>query len=113
MDTAKMKTLEQVHDALDLVEDARADGNLLPAERLELEKASEQLRNLARTNIKQKEQELVEALKTDTRELNDMIGQMKKSTERLAQISEVILKANKIAEDLITVVSKALSVGLV
>lgn len=113
MDSAKIKTLEQVHDALDLVEDARSDVNLLPSERTELEKASVQLRNLERNIIKQKEQELIEALKSDTKELSELVEEMDKSTEKLAKIGEAIQKANKIVEDLIKLITKALSAGLV
>ncbi len=113
MDSAKIKTLDQVHDALDVVEDARADLDLQPADKLLLEKASVQLRNLERTIIKQKEQELVEGLKTDCKDLTELIDQMKKSAESLAKIAGVIEKANKIVEDLINVVAKAVSVGLV
>jgi len=112
MDTAKIKTLEQVNDALDLVEDARADTELQPAERLQLEKASVQLRNLERSIIKQNEQELIEALQTDTKGLSELIEDMKKSAEKLARIAEVMQKANKVAENLIKVVTQALSAGL-
>lgn len=113
MDSAKIKTLEQVHDALDAVEDARAEADLQPGERLDLEKASVQLRNLERTIIKQKEQELIDALKSDTKKLSELVEQMNRSTKKLAHLAEVISKANKIVEDLIKVVAKALSAGLV
>ena len=113
MDSAKIKTLEQVNDALDIVEEARADLDLQPAEKLLMERASIQLRNLERTIIKQKEQELVEGLKTDTKELAFVISEIKQSAQNLARIAEIIEKANKIAEEFINLVSKALAAGLV
>lgn len=113
MNTEKIKTLEQVHDAIDIVENARAITGLTPDERLELETASVKLRNLERTIIRIKTNELVASLTLDSNALKDLAKQIKQSAEKLAGIATAIEKATGVVDAFINIVATAVSAGLI
>ncbi|MEO5893741.1 MAG: hypothetical protein ABIQ31_26030 [Ferruginibacter sp.] len=113
MDTLKIKTLEQVSDASELVENARADHSLTPTERLELEKVAVKLRNLERSIIKIVQQELVETLTADSAALKVLAEQIKKSSEKLSGIADTIEKASKVVDAFIKIVTTAAASGLI
>lgn len=113
MNTEKIKTLEQVQDALDIVEKARADSNLTDNERLKLETASVKLRHIERSIIRIKTEELVTTLTNDTVALKNVADEIKKSAEKLASVSKAIEKAANILETFIGIVAKAITAGLI
>lgn len=112
MNTEKIKTLEQVHDALDLVEDARANSLLTQVEKAELEKASVQLRNLERSIIKAKTNEMINALTTDTEALKTLATEMREKADKLKVIAGVVEKAAQVVDVFIQIVTTAASAGL-
>jgi hypothetical protein len=113
MNTEKIKTLEQVHDAIDIVENARAISGLVPSERLELETALVKLRSLERNIIRIKTNELVDSLKTDAAALKELSNQIKHSAEKLAVVAGALEKAAWVVEAFIKFVTAALAAGLV
>jgi hypothetical protein len=112
MNTEKIKTLEQVHDAIDIVENARSITGLTPSERLELETASVKLRNLERTIIRIKTNELVASLTSDTDALKDLAKEIKQSAEKLTGVASAIEKAAGVVEAFIKIVASAVAAGL-
>lgn len=113
MNTEKIKTLEQVQDALDIVENARADQNLSPDEKHELEKAAVKLRNLERSIIKKEQQNLVDSLTADTNALKDLADQIKQSSDKLSGVAAAIEKAANVIEAFISIVATAVASGLI
>jgi hypothetical protein len=112
MNTEKIKTLEQIHDAIDSVEEARALDGLTPAQKLKLETASVKLRNLERTIIRAKTNELIALLTADANGLKDLSNEIKQSADKLAGVSAAIEKAVKIVEGFINIVASAVAAGL-
>ncbi len=113
MNSEKIKTLEQLHDAIDIVENARAIPDLSPAERLEIEKASVKLRNLERSIIRIKSTELVSSLTSDAESLLELATEMKASVDKLAGISSAIEKAAGIVGAFVNIVKSAAAAGLI
>lgn len=113
MDTIKIKTLEQVSDASEIVENARADKTLTRAEKLELEKIAVKLRNVERSIIKMAQKELVNSLKADTEALKELAVQIKESSKKLAGVAIIIQKAAKVVESFIKIITTAASSGLI
>lgn len=112
MNTEKIKTLEQVHDAIDIVENARAISGLTADEILELETASVKLRNLERTIIRIKTNELVASLTSDANALKDLSNQIKQSADKLSGVATAIEKAANVVEAFINIVASAVAAGL-
>ena len=112
MDAEKITTLEQVHDAIDIVENARAIAGLMPPERMALEIAVVKLRNLERTIIRIKTKALISTLTTDADTLKDLASQMRQSAEKLAGVSHAIEKAAGAVEDFIKIAATVLATGL-
>jgi len=108
MNSEKIKTLEQVQDALSIVEDARAAA---PGNR-QLEEASARLRKLERTIIRAKQEELVAALTADSAGLKALSEEIKASAKDLEAAANAIGKATAVVEALIKIVSTAASAGL-
>ena len=111
MNTEKLKTLEQVHDAIDIVENERAKTGLTPSQRVDLETASVRLRNLERTIIRIKTNELVASLTSDAKALKDLASQIKQSAEKLDEVANAIEKAASIVEAFIKIFTTAVSAG--
>ncbi len=113
MNTEKIKTLDQVLDAIDIVENARAISGLTSDERLELETASVKLRNLERTIIRIETKELVALLTADANALKDLSNKIKQSADKLSGVANAIEKAAGVVEAFINIVSKAIAAGLI
>ncbi len=111
MNTEKIKTLEQVDIAIEIVEDVRAVDGLTPSEKLALETISEKLRNVERTLIRMVSNELVDSLTSDANALNDLANQIKRSAGKLGEIANTIQKTASIVEAFITIVTTAVSAG--
>ena len=113
MDAEKNKTLAQVHDAIDIVENERASDNLTPSERIQLERASVNLRNLERTINRMKLNELVASLTSDANALDHLANQMIQSAGKLAGVARTIQNAAGAIEAFIKIVNKATGSGLI
>lgn len=112
MNTEKINTLTQVHDAIDIVEEARAAEGISSVERKILEKASFTLRNLERSILKTETTALVDKLTEDTAPLSDLITQIDKSGEKLAGVAQAISKISKVVDTLIQITNAAAKGGL-
>lgn len=111
MDSLKMKTLEQVDAALEIVEDARADQSLNDSEKHQLEIAAVELRNLERTIIKSVQKELVASLTADSGALKDLARQIKETSEKLAGVADTIHQAAAVVELFIKVITTIAATG--
>lgn len=107
-----IKTLDQIHEAMDALEDARDDIFLNSTEKTKLETAALQLRNIERSIIKKQESELVAALADDSKALTALVADIKDSAERLNTIAGALEKAAKGVEALIQILITASSAGL-
>jgi hypothetical protein len=112
MDTLKINTLDQVSDALDAVEDARATKGLSAADKNNLETASLKLRDLERSIIKSVQDELVDTLTSDCTALKALTEQIDKSAKKLDALAGALEKATKAVDGLITVIIAAAGAGL-
>jgi hypothetical protein len=113
MNDLKFKTLEQVRIALDAVEDQRADLTLTQDEKSMLEQASVSLRNIERSIIREKEQDMVGLLQTDAKSLEDLADKIKKSSEKFEVLATTLGKACQVVEGLIKIITTAIGVGLI
>ena len=107
-----IKTLEQIHVALDEIEEARAEIFLTVAEKAKMEAAAVQLRNLERSIVKSQEIELVNALTDDSKALKQLVAEIKESADKLGKLSEVVEKASKGVEALIQILVTAAAAGI-
>lgn len=112
MDTAKIKTLQQVDAALLLVENAMTQKNLSDSDTLTLNTAFVNLRDLERSIINTIGDELVESLKCDSNSLSVLSDQIDKSSAKLGNIATAVKKATQAVDALITVIIAAAAVGL-
>ena len=111
MNTEKLKTLAQVGEAIEVVEDARAVDGLAPSERSALETTSVKLRNVERTIIKMVSNELIGSLTSDAKALNDLANQIKQSEGNLESVAQTIKKTAGVVEAFISFVKTAVSTG--
>lgn len=107
-----IKTFEQVHIALEAVENERTNIFLKDDELLALETAAIQLRNIERALIKTQETELVQALQSDSAALKELVAEIKSSADKLQNISEVLEKASKGVEALVKILITASAAGI-
>ncbi len=112
MNTEKLKTLEQVQDASDIVEKAIASNDVSEEEKLELEKVSLKLRDLERSITRKTSKDLVDSLNTDVRELKELANEINKASGKLAGIANAIKKVAGLVEVLATVAAKVVSAGI-
>jgi hypothetical protein len=105
MDALRVKTLEEVDAALEIVESARANAALTPAEKLELEKAAVKLRNLERAIIKLVEKDMVSSLSKDSLALKNLSAEIKASSQDLAGVAATIAKAASVVESFIKIIT--------
>jgi hypothetical protein len=112
MNTEKIKTLDQLRDAFDAVENARAQQGLSAEEDHALELASIKLRRMERSIIKMVQLELVDSLTVDSKTLKDLTVQIKQSSAKLSGIAAIIEKAAGVVESFIKIITAAASSGL-
>jgi hypothetical protein len=113
MDTLKIKTLEQVSDALELVEEARASHGLTDAEKLDLEKTAVKLRNVERSIIKIVQKELVSSLTADSKALKALAADIKAASDRLSVVAAAVEKAAAIVDSFVKIITTAVASGLI
>lgn len=112
MNTEKIKTLDKVHDAIEIIENARSILGLSPDERMELERASVMLRNLERAIIRVISQDMIKALNKDAQALKDLSDQIKQSSDALSGVANALEKTSKIVESFINIIASAVAAGL-
>jgi len=112
MDTEKIKTLEQIIDSMEIVENARSTSGLSKDERLELEKASVQLRNLERTIIRIRTTEVVDKLTADTKALEKLTKEIEQTSEKLTGVVKSMEKVVTTIEAFINIAAQAIAFGL-
>ncbi len=112
MKELKDKTLLQVRHALEAIEEQREADNLKDADKLLLEQAAVALRNIERTIVREKEEDMVAVLEKDSKELKELTKSIAKSTKKLEGLAEVIGKASTVVEGLIKIITTAVVVGL-
>lgn len=112
MNTEKIRTLEQIHEAIELVEDARAASGLTPEQSYDLETASINLWNLEMAVIRKKGDELIDILTADADALNELAGKIKNSADRLEKVAGSIEKAVVFVRVLINIIVSAGGAGL-
>jgi len=112
MDTSKLKTLDQVSDAMDAVENARAIKGLSQKDKDALEKTAVTLRNIERFIIKSIQDDLVESLKSDTTALKDLTAQIENSGKKLDKLAAILEKTTTAIDGLISVIVTAAGAGL-
>jgi hypothetical protein len=101
----KDSTLEEIRQAqADLA--AEMDNNsLTKAEQRSLEKASLYLSKLEGSLVNSIEDKLIEELKSETSSLSDLITEMKKTTEHLFKVTEILDQVVKITGQLIDILA--------
>lgn len=107
MSEQKAQTLEEIRNAINIVEEARSESGLRPEEKIRLEKASAQLSSLERAIIRQVNNELVASLKADANALQTLTDEIKTSSDKLSNVADAIKKATKIVESFIEVITTA------
>jgi hypothetical protein len=113
MNTEKIKTLEQIHIAIEIVEKARAVPGQLPEQVYNLENASVKLWALEQSIIRKSGDDLITSLTADSNALKDLAVKIKQSAESLEGIADVIEKAAKVVEVLINLIAAAAGAGLI
>ncbi|WP_373057580.1 hypothetical protein [Zunongwangia sp. H14] len=113
MNTEKIKTLEKLLDSIEIVENARSIEGLSPEDRVQLEKASVSLRNVERSIIRIKTNELVEKLTHDAQALDKLADEINRSAEKLAGVAKAIEKASNIVKAFVKIAAKAIGAGLI
>jgi hypothetical protein len=113
MNTEKIKTLEQIHLAIELVEKARAVPELSTQQKYDLENASVKLWSLEQSIIRKKGDDLITSLTVDSTALKDLAEKIKPSSKALEVIAEVLDKAAKVVEMLIKIIVTAVASGLI
>ena len=112
MNSEKIKTLDQLRDAFDAVETARARPGLSPEEDNALELASIKLRRMERSIIKMVQLELVDSLTADSTALKDLTVQIKQSSAKLSDVAAIIEKAAGVVESFVKIITAAATSGL-
>ncbi|MDT0677537.1 hypothetical protein [Autumnicola musiva] len=113
MNTEKIKTLEKLLDTIEIVENARSIDGLTAEERVQLEKASVSLRNVERSIIRIKTNELVDTLTEDAKALDYLADEINLSAQKLAGVAKAIEKASNVVKAFVKIAAKAISAGLV
>jgi predicted P-loop ATPase/GTPase len=108
----KPKTLEQVSEALEAVEIARAKKGLSASDKVSLQTASLKLRSIERSIEKTMQDELVDSLNADTADLKALIEQINKSSKKLDKLAEVLEKTAKVVDAFVKIVVTAVGAGL-
>ena len=106
------KTLAQIQVALAAIDAERAIPGLSDSEIQKLEAAFIKLRNLERNVVNEITDELIKALKNDSKALLALVEEINQLSQRLGNISLTIKKAANAVDALIDIISIATKVGL-
>ena len=99
------KTLEEIRKAQADIAGEMDNTQLNTEEQRGLERASLNLRNLERSLVKSIENELLESLKKEVSTLSVVIAEMKKSSEKLFKVTEILDHVVKITGQLIDILA--------
>lgn len=113
MNTEKIKTLEQIHIAIEMVEKARAVPGLSYEQNYDLESASVKLWALEQSLIRKTGEDLISSLTADSKALKDLAGKIKQSAESLEGLAGVLENAARVVQVLINIIGAAVSAGLI
>jgi hypothetical protein len=113
MNTEKIKTLEQIHEAIVAVEIARSSSGLSHDQQYDLEYASVKLWALEQSVIRKKGDDLITALTIDSSALKELSVKIKESAESLGAVAGVLEKVAKVVEALINIIAAALAAGFI
>jgi hypothetical protein len=113
MNTEKIKTLEQIHVAIIVVEQARESTTLTHEERLNLENTSVKLWSLEQAIIRKSGDDLINALTTDSYALSDLASKIRESAQSLEDVASVVETAAKVVRVLIIIITTAGGAGLI
>ncbi|WP_424495308.1 hypothetical protein [Salinimicrobium sp. GXAS 041] len=112
MNDEKIKTLDVLVDAMEIIENARSIKDLSPDERLELEKTAILLRNIERSIIRLKTDQMLSEIAKDAVLLNDLAEKIEHKAQKLAGVARAIEKAAKVVELFVQIASRTISRGL-
>ena len=107
----KPKTLEQVSDALDAVEIARAKKGLSAADKMALQTASLTLRSIERSMEKTIQEGLIASLEADTAGLQELIEKIKKSSKKLDKLAGILETTAKVVDAFAKIMVTAVGAG--
>jgi hypothetical protein len=113
MNTEKLKTLEQIHLAIVVVEQARESEDLTHQQRVDLESTSVKLWSLEQAIIRKSGDDLINALTTDSYALNELASKIKDSAQSLEELAGVVETAAKVVRALIVIITTAGGAGLI
>jgi hypothetical protein len=103
----KDRTLEEIRKAQADIAGEMDNTNLSQNEQRSLEKASLYLRNMERSLVNSLEKQLIDDLKNETSSLAGLIAEMKKTTEKLFKVVEILDDVVKIAGQIINILEVA------
>lgn len=107
------RTLAQVRTALEAIEEQQEAAGLKKGDKLLLEQAAVALRNMERSIVREKEQDLVTALEADSKDLVDLTEKITKASKKLEGLAVIIGKASAVVEGLIKIITTAVGAGLI
>jgi hypothetical protein len=113
MNTEKIKTLEQIHIAIEAVENARAVPGLSSEQIYDLEIATVKLWAMEQSVIRKTGDELITSLTEDSKALKELAAKIKQSAGSLAEVAGVIENAAKVVELLIAIIAAIEGAGLI
>jgi hypothetical protein len=99
----KYFTLEEIRNAQSEIVTEMGRDDLSVPERLKLEQASQNLRNIERVLVKSTEKELVASLKKETLSLTELTKEINHTSEKLFRIGGTLQKIVKITAHIIDI----------
>ncbi|HEY8780557.1 MAG TPA: hypothetical protein VIM16_02990 [Mucilaginibacter sp.] len=111
MDTSTTNTLQQVNDAINAIDQASND-TTDPATAETLEKISDALENIKNDIISQTEGALVDAMSSDTTDLNNLVGQIDQADAQLDKVTGIIKTVSSAIGVLVNITTAGMSAGL-
>lgn len=109
----KIKTLEQIHAAQDIIITALANPNLTATEIKTLQDSSSKLRDMERNIVSLIGQALVDSLTSDSTDLKNLVEDIKQAGEKLATVANGVEKAAGVIEAFISIVTTAITAGII
>lgn len=101
------QTLKEVQSAIESIEEARANSELNKNDRYILELSLQKLNSIEQTIIRGIGEDMMSKLMIETKELNNLVAKIDKSSETLEGVVKKIDKAS----ELVNLVIKAFTVG--
>jgi hypothetical protein len=109
----KLKTLEQVNEALEAVEKARGKKGLSASDKMSLQQSALTLRDIERSLEKTIQEGLVDALTTDCTKLNELIDDINAASKKLDKLAVILKKTADVVGALVKIVATAVGAGFI